>query len=643
MLAQAPALVRSALARSLAPRRPITVSAWADTHRILSRKTSPEPGRWRTERNPILREPMDALSDRSTVREVALMFPVQIGKSEVGLNFLGCIMDHMPGPVMICLPSDVSMQKWIAQKLSPLLDECPKVKEALTSTASRESANRREFKDFNGGQLYVEHAGTPGRLKSQTVRFLVVDELDEFARELRSGDDPVDMLEGRTSAYPTTAKRLYISSPQIKGVSRIEQRFDAGDQRRYHVPCPHCGHRQPLEWAGLIWSTDPRDPTLVTSAHYACRECGAAIDESHKPAMLAQGEWVPAHPERSHRQRSYTVNGLYYPLGLGPRWRDLAAGWIAAQGDPAKLKTFINDKLAEPWEDPAMRRVKHNVVADRAERYALRTAPVGVLAITAGVDTQDNRLAVHITGWGRGLTAWTIDYVELPGDPAEDDVWHALTDLLNTPIQHAAGGTLRVEAVAIDAGGHRTEDVKAFVRARRVRRPLCIFGAKPNTAPVLSKGKLEDVNWRGQYDKRGVKIHHVGTVAVKNRLFARLSTDADKAPEQRLLHFSDDLDPSYFGGLVSETFNPASNRYEKVRGAPRNEPLDTWVYSFAAAQHPELRLHRHTKADWDAREARLVSAVDTGALDRETPTQSINARPARRPAAPKPGGFSTNW
>jgi phage terminase large subunit GpA-like protein len=646
-LALAGPLVRATIGRSIAPRRPITVSQWADAHRVLSRKSSPEPGRWRTDRNPILREPMDALSDRSTVREVAMMFPIQLGKSEVGLNLLGYVMDHMPSPVMVCLPSEVSMEKWIAQKLNPLLDETPRVKEALTSTASRESANRRTFKDFAGGQLYVEHAGTPGRLKSQTVRILIVDELDEFARELRSGDDPVEMLEGRTSAYPTTAKRLYISSPQIKGVSRIEQRFELGDQRYCHVPCPHCGHRQPLEWAGLIWTVDPRDPTQVLDAQYACRECGALIDESHKPDMLARHEWVPTYPERSHRHRSYTCNGLYYQLGLGPRWRDLAATWLAAQNDPSKLKTIINDRLAQPWEDPALRRVKHNVVADRAEPYRLRVAPLGVLAITAGVDTQDNRLAVHIIGWGRGLAAWTLDYVELPGDPAADEVWHALTELLNTPIQHASGGVLRVEAVAIDAGGHRTEDVKAFVRARRVRRPLCIFGAVANTAPVLSKGKLEDVTWRGQYDKRGVKIHHVGTVAAKNWLFARLATDAERTPDQRLLHFSDELDPSYFGGLVSETFNPARNRYEKVRGAPRNEPLDTWVYAYAATHHPELRIYRFTRADWDAREAALAkreTSSDAAAQPESPSASTASLLPSRRAnLPPRRGNFATTW
>lgn len=638
-LAAAPR-IHAAIARAIAPRKPITVSQWADSERVLSSKGSAEPGRWRTHRNPPLREPMDCLSARSTVQDIVLQFPIQFGKTEVAVNALGYTMDHNPGPVMVCLPGEVGMNKWVAQKLNPMLDETPAVQRALTSMASRDSSNTRTFKDFAGGQLYLEHAGSPSRLKSTTVRTLIVDELDDFSGNLIGGDDPVEMLDGRTSAFPGTYKRLYIGTPQMQGTSRINYLWEKSDQRRFHVACPDCGHKQPLEWSGLHWTPDG------SQCWYVCRECGVCIEEHQKAAMIAAGRWIPAFPER--KIRGYTINCLYYPIGLGPRWIDLVQRWRDAQNDPARLKTFVNDRLAETWEDPAMRAVKHNVIADRAEPYRLRTAPRGVLAVTAGVDTQDNRLAVHITGWGRGLAFWTLDYVELPGDPAEDRVWDELTDLLNRGIEHETGALIRVEAHAIDAGGHRTEDVKAFVRSRRTRRPLCIFGAVPNNAPVLSKGKMEDVNHRGKLDRRGVMIHHVGTVGIKHWLYSRLSTDADKQPDARMVHLSDELPPDYFGGLVSETYNPTKNRFEKRRGGPRNEPLDTWVYSFAAAHHPELRLHRLSKADWDLREQRLLNS-GKNPLEKVDPKPDASTEPQppqpvpRGTLPPRRGGFATNW
>lgn len=631
-----PSVGLAAFSRAVAPRKALTVSQWSDLERRLSAKGSSQPGIWSTDRNPPLREPMDCLSARSAVRQAVLMFPIQFGKTEVAINALGYTMDHDPAPIMVCLPGEVSMNKWVAQKLNPAIDETPAMKRALSSVASRDASNTRTFKDFAGGQLYIEHAGSPSRLKSTTVRKLLVDEVDEFAASLIGGDDPIEMLNGRTSAFPATYQRLYISTPQIKGISRIEALWEDSDQRRYHVPCPHCDHMQHLEWAGLSWAAD------FSSAWYTCPECGSQIDEHHKTEMIRNGRWIADKPEA--KTRGYHINCLYYQFGLGPRWATLAEDWVKAQNDPAKLKTFTNDRLALPWEDAAMRNVRHNAIQDRAEPYALRTAPHGVLIITAGVDTQDNRLAVQIVGWGRDRAFWVIDYVELMGDPAQPEVWDQLADLLNRPIQHASGALMRVQAMANDAGGHRTEDVKNFVRSRRVARPLCIFGAVPNNAPILNKGKLQDVTWRGVLDKRGVLVHHVGTVGAKHWLYSRLSTDADKEPGTRLTHFSDELAPEYFSGLVSEVYDPKKNRFEKRRGA-RNEPLDTWVYAFAATHHQELRVHRYTKADWDLLEKRLLSAKLPGALE---PITDVQAKPPVAPASPpqpsnRPGGSSRQW
>lgn len=601
----AQARIHTVLARSLQPRRPLTVSQWCDEHMRLSTKGSSKAGRWVTDRNPPLREPMDNMSARSPVHDQACMFPIQFGKSQIATNSIAYWMDYAPAPIMYALPGEASMNKWVNQKLNPMIEVCKAVRKALSSTASRDSSNQRTFKDFAGGQLYVEHMGSPQRLKSTTVKNLVVDEIDEAPQVLLTGDDPVKMLDGRTSSFPTTYKRLYISTPGITGLSRISKLYEKSDQRRYHLPCPHCGHFQHLQWSGLHWSPDAKH------AWYVCNDCGCCIEEHCKADMIAAGRWVPANPDSPIR--GYHINCLYYQFGLGPRWIDLVREWLDAQNDPASLKTFVNDRLAETWEDPKMRAVKHNVIADRAEGYRLRHAPRGVLAITVGVDTQDNRLAVHVVGWGRGMTAWTLDYVELAGDPAEEDVWVGLTDLLNRPIEREDGVQLRPSATAIDAGGHRTEAVKNYVRQRKITRVMCIFGAVPNNAPILSKGKLADVTWKERTDKRGITIHHVGTVAAKHYLYSRLAADAERQAEARLVRFSDELPQEFFPGLVSEVYNPVKNRFEKR--VTRNEPLDTWVYAYAAAHHAEVRLHRFTKSDWDALEAKLAATVASAGAD----------------------------
>ena len=127
-----------AMARTMAPRKTQTVSQWADVERKLSSKGSSQPGQWVTDKNPVQREPMDCMSARSTVRDVVLMWPIQSGKSEIAINAVGYWMDHDPGPVMVCLPGEVSMNKWVAQKLNPMIDVTPAVKRSLTSVASRD-------------------------------------------------------------------------------------------------------------------------------------------------------------------------------------------------------------------------------------------------------------------------------------------------------------------------------------------------------------------------------------------------------------------------------------------------------------------------------------------------------------------------
>jgi phage terminase large subunit GpA-like protein len=619
----AAAIVHSSRGNSFAPRKVLTVSQWADAERHLSKKGSAEPGPWRTDRNPPLREPMDCLSVRSPVRCMVVMFPIQFGKTEIEVNALGYFMSEAPGPIMVCLPGEVSQKKWINQKLNPMVEKCAVVRESLVSVNSRDSSNTKDFKDFLGGQLYIEHAGSPARLKSTSVKYLLVDELTEFSNALTTGDDPLVMLQDRVSAFPATSKECYISSPGVKGICRTTELYEQSDQRKYYMPCPHCLEMITFEWAGLRWDTNGQN------VRFGCPECGCEIEEHQKTDMIKQGRWIAENP--GAKIRGYTINCLYYQIGLGPRWETLVDMFLKAQSDPARLKTFINSRLAEAWEDPSMRAVKLNVIADRAESYPLRIAPIGVCMITAGVDTQDDRLECQIIGWGKHMAIWVIDYVVLLGDPADDAVWLALEDLLNTPIEHANGHYLAVQSTAIDAGGHRTQAVYDFVRRRRIKRPLAIFGAKPNNAPVLSKPKAQDVNWKGREDKRGVYIQHVGTVGIKNKLFGRMSTDGDKPQDKRMLRFSDQLPAEYFAGVVSETFNPRTNRFEKKRGA-RNEPLDTLVYAYAAAHHAELRLHMYTQAKWDELLIKYGYVKDNSA--REQP-EKIVIEPVKSTKPPK--------
>ena len=624
-------------ASALRPRQALTISQWSDAHRELSAKASAEKGRWKTSRTPYLREIMDVLSDRSPVKRVVFVKSAQVGGTEVALNFIGYVMHHAPGPMLVVAPTLEVRDRWIMQRLHPMLRESTCLSDMLDANASRTSANSKDIKDFPGGMLVLSGANSPSSLRSMPIRYVVCDEVDAFPWEVGNEGDPLGLVEQRTSNFPRR-KLLLVSTPTVKDASRIEDEYNASDRRRYHVPCPHCNEFQPLVWGNLKWSPD------VRQCWYVCVHCGASIEEFNKPAMLAAGKWVAENPGAD--VRGYHINGLYAPIGLGFSWIELAKGWIASQGDTAKLKRFINTSLGESWEDRT-HDIKPHSIAERAEDYALRTIPPGCLVITAGIDVQDDRLAVQIVGWGRNQASWTIDWLEIPGNPGREETWSALTELLNRPFINTYGKEMTIQAAAIDTGGHYTHEVYLYVRSRPVRRLMAIKGANTPGKPILSpRPSHQDINWRGKVIKNGVQLWTVGGDTAKHVLYRRITDDANVTSDGRKLHFPVALrDTDFFEQMVSEAFDPEKNRWVKRRGR-RNEALDTWVYAAAAAHHPEVRVHAMRGVDWDklARVLEPEGATPSAETQEKTEPAQVNlpdqfkTKPQRRR-----GGFVKGW
>ena len=320
MYADARKDIFGAFARGFAPRQHLTVSQWADLNIVLSTKESAEAGPWRTGRNPLLREPMDCMSARSNVRTLVLKWPIQMGKTTIMSIGQAYRMVEKPGPQLVITATDHLREKLVDQKFNPLYEN-PPIKAVLKTSNSRDSANRRFFKDFLGGQVFFEHAANAARLKMISVRDIFCDETSAIVLALGSGDNAFMQLTGRISAFPSTSLEVYASSPGIEGYCQITKLYEASDQRRNHVPCPHCLKGQSLEWDNFKYDHDGH-------AWYVCGHCDLAIDEKHKAEAIRAGRWVPAHP--NVKARGYTCNCLYYPIGLGPRWAALAAMWREA-------------------------------------------------------------------------------------------------------------------------------------------------------------------------------------------------------------------------------------------------------------------------------------------------------------------------
>src|SRR5574337_610134 len=413
--------------RGAKPRDLLTVSQWADRHRWL----------------------------RSGA-----------GGTEALYNWLGYVMHHLANKdMLVVVPTLELRDRAFNPRLAKMLDESEALA-GLVTTAARNRANRGDLLEYGArARIIKAGANSPDSLRSDHLPYVICDEVDAFPWDVGGEGDPMTLIENRQRTF-SRAKTYYVSTPTLEGASRIDQLYSRSDRRRYHVPCPHCGEMQPLEWGHLKYRTAAVDHSLpeaeripqVESAWYVCRECGAEIEEGHKAAMLAGGQWVAERPHIRHT-RGYHLNALYAPIGLGLSWAKVAQKWLTSQGDTAELKAFVNTFLGEVWREigDSLETVS---LLSRLEAYARERLPLAI--VVAGVDVQKDRLEASIVGFGAGEEAWLLDHLILPGETAGPDVW----DDLERERREAD-----VEFTAIDAG-YNTSMVKAFCEGKRCALPV---------------------------------------------------------------------------------------------------------------------------------------------------------------------------
>lgn len=267
-------LVQEAWCRGLRPEPQLTVSAWADTHRVLP-TTNAEPGPWRTARVPYLREIMDALSTASPIERVVFMKGAQTGGTEAGLNAVGYWIAHAPGTIMTVWPTGDMVRRNSRTRIEPLIDGTPALRAKIAPARAKDPGNTVTQKEFTGGVLVMTGANSATGLRSLPVRYLVLDEVDAFPADADGEGDPVALAIQRTVTFRGRRKIMLISTPTDAGSSRIEKAYAESDQRRFFVPCPACGAMQHLRWSGIRWPEgEPR------KAHYVCAEadCGGVAE-----------------------------------------------------------------------------------------------------------------------------------------------------------------------------------------------------------------------------------------------------------------------------------------------------------------------------------------------------------------------------
>ncbi|AYG09031.1 phage terminase large subunit family protein [Pseudomonas fluorescens] len=607
---------REAYFRGLQPDPDVWIDQWADEYMRIPRDTgAAEPGQYRTSRTPYAREPMRCLSPAHPCKRVITMVASQLMKTQIGLNWIGGLIHMAPSNILALLPS-LGLAKRVSSRISKTIKATPVLRERVASSRSRDSRNTMDTKEFEGGSLYVTTAGSAANLSELSARYVYGDEIDRWEVDIGEEGDPIELAETRGSTFGRNAKFYFSSSPTIKGASRIDDLFEGSDQRYFYVPCLSCGHMQTLEWERLHYSKD------YSVVHYECAgpDCDVLIEEYHKGEMLAKGEWR-AHAEGDGETVGFHLNALYSPLGWMD-WRSLAkqfekAKKAKAKGDLEPMQVFYNTRLAKVW-DSAQEQTKAEVLIARArlETYTLGSMPVGVLMLTGAVDVQANRLELMVMGFGVGMERWVVDHQIIWGDPADERTWAVLDEKLKARYRHPCGVGLAILATAVDSGGHHTDEVYQFCRARRWRNIFAIKGAsKPGKPVIAQRPSMQDVTWKGQTERNGVELWFVGTDTAKDWIYNRYSF----ADGPGALHFANDLPDEFFDQCVVERkvarYIRGRKRIEWVKGkADRNEALDLMVYCLAMAHY--LGINRYLEHDWTrVRQALAQSGLFDEPLD----------------------------
>jgi phage terminase large subunit GpA-like protein len=584
----------------LLPDPDYTVSSWADEHRMLSQKASAEPGRWRTDRTPYLRSIMDDLSPMSPVKTVVFMAGAQVGKTECGSNWVGFVMHHAPGPMMMVQPTVDTAKRVSKQRLAPMIEETPVLRKIVTENKSRDASNTQMVKEFEGGVLILTGANSAVGLRSMPIRYLFLDELDGYPADVDGEGDPVTLAERRTTTF--ARRKIYkCSTPTEAATSRINRDFLASDQRKYFVACPHCDEMQWLQWGGqdkpfgIKWKQGEPE-----KAYYVCEHNGCIIQESSKAEMLLESgyggkaEWRPTAPSTDATIHGYHLSSLYSPLGW-KSWGEIASEFLRAKSDPMLLKTWVNTVLGDVWEDEYASKVGADGLMARMEPWQLMNCPMGVLTLTAGIDVQDNRLEIKVVGWGDGEEAWIVNWVAIHGDPQRPEIWAQLDDLLAIEYAHASGAKMKVRAAAIDTGGSHTQAVYDYSR-RRKGFIVPVKGMSEPNKPILGKPTKQDVSHKGVVLKSGVELYPVGPDTAKSLIYSRLKMATVGAG---YIHFPSGLAEDYFKQLTAETQvveylrGFAKRKWVKSSGQ-RNEALDCMVYAVAALEYIKTRYNRFT-------------------------------------------------
>jgi phage terminase large subunit GpA-like protein len=562
----------------------VTVSEWCDRHRVLDPRTAAEPGPWRTDRTPYLREIMDSFGD-DLCEEITFVKPTQVGGTEALYNCLAYAIDQDPGPALLVMPDEASAASASTNRIEPMIELSPAL--ARHVPRRQDSITRKEYR-LDRMTVYFAWSNSPSSLASRPIRYLLLDETDKYPKFSGREAGPIDLGRERTRTFEGSRKIFTASTPTTED-AYITAEYRNSDRRMFHVACPRCGHWQALRFPQVKWPEGASAEEIQTHrlARYECEGCEAHLDDRDKARMVARGVWVPAgmtaeqvleHGAPRSRHRGYWINALYSPwLTLS----DVAAQFLKSKGKPESLMNFVNSWLAEAWVE-RLEEADPDKLAARALDYPEGLVPAGAQVLTAGVDVQKDYFRLVVRAWGPSWESWLIRATRVEGG------WDTLDEVLSMVAyaQEGRAAPMALRLVCIDSG-HKASEVYDFCR-RRPDQYRPVKGQPGRAGAPIAVSALEKHPLTGQALKGGMLLWNVDVDHFKDRL-ARWIRSRPGEPGQ--FHLFENPPKEYLAEMCSEAkviertkTGIVKHVWRPKTGGAANHYWDCEVYAAAAAE-----------------------------------------------------------
>lgn len=543
-----------------------TVSEWADNFRVLT-NISAEPGRWRTNRTPYLKEPMDKFTD-PLIEQIVLCFGAQLGKTETELNMIGYALDQTQSPVMMVYPTDAIAKFASDKRVQPMIKSVKSISDNFD-----ENSKLLELDFNNGNYMVLVGANSPSSLSSRSIKYLFFDEIDKYPAFSGKEADPIKLAKERTKTF-VDKKIVMVSTPTVESGNIWQALMNANERRQYYVPCPHCGVSQTLKFKQIKWPDEHNDNAdmIRDTAYYECEHCGGHIYDRHKMEMLRHGTWEAVNASQSKvRSISYHLSSIYSPWVT---FGDVAYEFKTSKGTPASLMNFINSWLAEPWRSAKTKSTQNMQFTEST--YPSGVVPDQAVLLIASVDVQLDHFWWEVRAYAPGVKSYLIDY-------GQASTWDDLEEIIiHREYPSEYGEPRQIMKAGIDSG-FRTDEVYQFCsRFPEVCIPLKGSSnhttmTAPYTMTSLEKGVVG-----------GLKLYVLNTDYWKDFIFARMVRPIN---EDGTIHLYKDCPQEYSDHLRSEEKQEHRNvktgavtvQWKPLTSHPVNHLLDTCTYNAAVA------------------------------------------------------------